>query len=177
MANPALNDTQRKIKELHLSAMASAGRALEMALKCGALLAEAQAAVPYGEWGFWLKGCGIPRETARRYIRLSKEWDARKQQIEQGVTLCELYRDYGLMKPLGGGGMRMGKDGISRHNAAKQLIFSFEAFTAGLDEVLRFEEQGKNPFSDLARDQVEAEHAKTKRVLALQEEALRTIDA
>lgn len=163
--------------EGHSALRKMAEQSIQLAVKIRALLIRAQQELPYGDFKSEYESRGFKRTTVYSYIAVAHRWDGKLHMLEDGVKLCDLYRELGLMRPLQGGGRRLGKFELDRRNAARQLIFDFDSFSCGLAEVLRFEENGKNPFSDLARDQIEAEHAKTKRVLALQEEALRTVDA
>jgi hypothetical protein len=59
------------IRREHEAASAAARSALEHALECGRLLAQARAAIPHGGWENYLRDvCGIAPRTGRLYLRL-----------------------------------------------------------------------------------------------------------
>lgn len=66
------NDLAIQINAEHEACIGAAGTAVEHAIKAGRLLVEAQALIPYGEWGRWIKtNCRFSRMTANRYMRVS----------------------------------------------------------------------------------------------------------
>ena len=79
------------IRTEHEAASAAARSALEHALECGRLLAQARAEVPHGSWENYLSDtCGIAPRTGRLYLRLHAHRDrlGNRQRVA-GLTLRE----------------------------------------------------------------------------------------
>lgn len=72
--NAALADLAGRINTEHEACHASMQKGLEHALKAGALLLEAKAGLPHGEWLPWLgNNCpGISERSAQRYMRFTQ---------------------------------------------------------------------------------------------------------
>lgn len=147
--------------------------AVGLAIQAGALLMQARENLDHGQFQIEYEAAGFKKATVYNYIAVAERWDGK--QLKDGVKLCDLYRDAGIMRPLQGGGQRLGKFEIQRRNAARQLIFNFEVFEIGIKEAIRFDD--KNPFQDIARDQLKETRAHTARALELMDEALNTIDS
>ena len=49
-----------------------AQRSIEVAVEAGALLIEAKARLPHGEWGSWLERLGLPARTATRWMQIAR---------------------------------------------------------------------------------------------------------
>lgn len=79
------------IRTEHEAASAAARSALEHALECGRLLAQARAQVPHGSWENYLTDtCGIAPRTGRLYLRLHAHRDrlGNRQRVA-GLTVRE----------------------------------------------------------------------------------------
>jgi hypothetical protein len=62
-----------EIREEHAKALTAARTAVDHAVRCGQLLAEAKENVPHGEWGGWLdENFPASRRTAQGYMRLAQ---------------------------------------------------------------------------------------------------------
>jgi hypothetical protein len=62
-----------EIREEHGKALTAARTAVDHAVRCGQLLAEAKENVPHGEWGGWLdENFPASRRTAQGYMRLAQ---------------------------------------------------------------------------------------------------------
>jgi hypothetical protein len=82
------------IRREHVAASAAARSALEHALECGRLLAQARAEVPHGGWERYLSDtCGIAPRTGRLYLRLHEHRDrlGNRQRVA-GLTVREAAR-------------------------------------------------------------------------------------
>jgi hypothetical protein len=62
--------------------------ALDRAIRCGDLLAEAKAGLDHGEWGPWLKTAGLAPRTASLYMQLA----ANRQRIADLPSINEAVR-------------------------------------------------------------------------------------
>ena len=92
--NAALADLAGRINTEHEACHASMRKGLEHALKAGALLLEAKAGLPHGEWLPWLgENCSdIGERTAQNYMRLARELP--KLGSEKAQRVADLsYRD------------------------------------------------------------------------------------
>jgi hypothetical protein len=128
-----------------------------MALEIGQLLECSRNAIQNGEWGDFTSACGMSRVTAWRYMQVAKDWDAKANRLARGLSLCDVYREIGLLPPCEGGGQRLGKVELQRRHALEQMVFHFDLWETGLKEFSRFTE---NPL--LARlDELDTERLQT----------------
>lgn len=82
------------IRREHEAASGAARTAIEHAMECGRLLAEARRGIAHGEWESFVRDrCGIPERTARVYLRLdaNRERLANRQHVA-GLTVREAVR-------------------------------------------------------------------------------------
>lgn len=79
------------IRTAHEAASAAARSALEHALECGRLLAQARAGIPHGGWEKYLSDtCGIAPRTGRLYLRLHEHRGRlQNRQRVAGLTIRE----------------------------------------------------------------------------------------
>jgi hypothetical protein len=87
-------DMAAAIRREHEAAGAAASAALEHALECGRLLADARAAISHGGWERFVRDeCGIAPRTARLYLRLDANRDRLpNRQRVAGLTVREAAR-------------------------------------------------------------------------------------
>jgi hypothetical protein len=74
IANPVKPDLAAlaaTIREQHSAATAAANGMLDHAIAAGEALAAAKRQVSHGEWGNWLRRCGINERVASRYMRIA----------------------------------------------------------------------------------------------------------
>lgn len=155
----------QKIRKLHKTAQRNAVQAVKNALQCGELLLKKHERTDHGDWLPYLETVGISQPTAHRYMVC-----AHRRKLEGGAdakSLMDLYRAYGLLPELAGGGQRNGKP--DRAAGGGQLFFDFNLF----DGFMRVIEATKdNPFTTTDLDELEATRARTARALELMDEAL-----
>jgi len=89
------------IRREHEAASAAARSALEHALECGRLLAQARAEIPHGGWENYLRDvCGIAPRTGRLYLRLHEHRGRlENRQRVAGLTIREAARLVAEPKP------------------------------------------------------------------------------
>jgi hypothetical protein len=89
------------IRREHEAASAAARSALEHALECGRLLAQARADIPHGGWENYLRDvCGIAPRTGRLYLRLHEHRGRLEdRQRVAGLTVREAARLVGEPRP------------------------------------------------------------------------------
>ncbi len=95
--NAALADLAGRINTEHEACHASMQKGLEHALKAGALLLEAKAGLPHGEWLPWLgDNCPEVKErTAQAYMQLARElpkFEPEKAQRVAGLSMRDAVR-------------------------------------------------------------------------------------
>lgn len=86
VVDAALPDLAHKINEATTAAESHARSAMQHALTAGALLVQAKALVPHGEWQQWVEAnCTIASRTASAYMRLAQRLpelpDAERQRV------------------------------------------------------------------------------------------------
>jgi hypothetical protein len=59
------------IREAHASVVNALNSAVDHAIRCGNILADAKKQTGHGRWGEFLKACEINERTARRYVQLA----------------------------------------------------------------------------------------------------------
>lgn len=174
-----------RANEYHELAKKHAVLAVRSAIQCGAILREArqtfhhsgemseQEAV-YGKWGPFLKAAGISDTAARRYMAVAEAFDAKAEHLTEGKSLCDLYRELGLVKPAAGGGNRLGKEELDRRRAADQLTFHFNVWQAAFSELGRVAELAPeaNPFESLDSATLTQTRAELAQALKLVDAAL-----
>jgi hypothetical protein len=69
----AVGSLSDRINAAHAASLAMANNALDHAMRCGDLLAEAKAVCGHGHWAEWVaKNCTFSLRTAQQYLRMSK---------------------------------------------------------------------------------------------------------
>lgn len=141
----------------HKAAMQHACEAIKHVIKCGRLLAVLKAQSE-GAWEENLPE-GISRTTAWRYIRCAQDAAKNaakvKHLLDQGASLVDLYREFGLVKAVEGGGYR--SDAYKRRKALGQLEldFEFEEFKSHVTALIKapnVETLGETTLSQLEKD-------------------------
>lgn len=109
-------------------------------INCGRLLLALKASCEHGDWVNALKPIDLSKTTAWRYMRVAQDAAKRKNAhlLEAGASLVDLYREFGLVKALEGGGYR--SEAYKRRKALadveEQLDFAFEEFEAGVRSLI-----------------------------------------
>lgn len=112
-ARPGADDLTAAIRREHEAASTAARSAIEHALECGRLLAQARQAIPHGGWEAYVRErCDIAPRTARLYLRLdaNRERLGNRQHVA-GLTVREAARVLAEpraeaeVKAAGGGGV------------------------------------------------------------------------
>ncbi len=152
---PVTDPLWRRIQETHEGALRAAGDTITKALACGGLLLKAHDQTPNGEWQMRLDAIGLNRMTANRYMRLVEKFNAAKRQLGDGITLTDLYRDFGLVAPTTGGGRRLGDSELERRkfDPVYQLRRHFDDFSGWLEKLDKCGEF--NPFTAAAEEEAE----------------------
>jgi hypothetical protein len=93
--SPSLDDLANRIREAHTGVGAAFSGVLDRAIDAGQRLSIAKGLVPHGQWGKFLKRCGVGERQAERYMRLA--WlvaanptcksDLAELSIEQAIKL------------------------------------------------------------------------------------------
>lgn len=152
---PVTDPLWRRIQETHEGALRAAGDTITKALACGGLLLKAHDQTSHGEWQLRLDAIGLNRMTANRYMRLVEKFNAAKQQLGDGITLTDLYRDFGLVAPTTGGGRRLGDSELERRkfDPVYQLRRHYDDFSGWLEKLDKCGEF--NPFTAAAEEEKE----------------------
>ena len=163
-----------RANEYHELAKKHATIAVRSAIQCGALLREVRAKCQHGEWMSFLEAAGVPETSSRRYIAVAEAFDANAKLLTEGKSLCDLYRELGLVKPAAGGGNRLGGEELARRRAEDQLTFHFDIMELAFKEVARYAEKTghTNPFESLDRPTLDTTREQLVKALALVDEAL-----
>lgn len=162
----------RAIKRHHQAAQDRTLEAVQAILSCGRELLIAREDAAHGDWEPFLESCGLNRTTAWRYMKVAQDYSDRDAQLMRGNNLCDLYRELGLMKPLEGGGNRLGKDELDRRREEKARQFQFGFMETALGEIRRFRETNRaNPFTLLPADQLADTVEELEEALELAKEA------
>ncbi len=100
---PALDALAERINTEHEACHASMQKGLDHALKAGALLLEAKAGLPHGEWLPWLKeNCpDISERTVQRYMRLAENRDELRTKSATVADLTMRAAEAALTTPRG----------------------------------------------------------------------------
>jgi hypothetical protein len=69
--SPSLDDLANRIRDAHTGVGAAFSSAVDRAIDAGQTLSIAKELVPYGQWGKFLKLCGVGERQAERYMRLT----------------------------------------------------------------------------------------------------------
>ena len=93
--SPSLDDLANRIRDAHTGVGAAFSSAVDRAIDAGQTLSIAKGLVPHGQWGEFLKRCGVGERQAERYMRLA--WlaaanptcksDLAELSIEQAIKL------------------------------------------------------------------------------------------
>jgi hypothetical protein len=67
----SLGDLAKAIREAHASVVNALNGAVEHAIRCGNIIADAKQQAGHGRWGEFLRACEINERTARRYVQLA----------------------------------------------------------------------------------------------------------
>lgn len=152
----------KEIRQLHDESIAHAIASVERVIKCGKLLIALEAQSP--NWKKLVEEIGISSTTAWRYQKVAKHAAKSpaktKYLLEQGATLVDLYRAFGLVKPCVGGGYDPKDYEARRDSADAQLSFSFEDFVPQLQTLIRgknIDDLGKTTLLRLRKDLSEAQ--------------------
>jgi hypothetical protein len=157
--------SEKKIAGLHLSAQKKAAQAVRDALTCGHLLLAKKEKLDHGQWLPFLDRVGISADTALRYMAASERW-----QIEgrgDAKSLMDLYRAYGILPELAGGGRRAP---AHVNGASGQIYFDFDLFD-GFMRVI--DHRTDNPFLGADRAGLIESRRCTVKALELMDEALK----
>src|SRR5438270_888007 len=97
--NP-LETLLNRIKERHERFTRNTIQLAREAFEIGAMLTQLRGQIDYGRWGKTLDSIGLPRSTAYQYIRVAENWDTKKGMLQNGIKLCDLYREIGVLPHL-----------------------------------------------------------------------------
>ena len=96
--SPSLDDLANRIRDAHTGVGAAFSSAMDRAIDAGQTLSIAKGLVPHGQWGKYLKHCGVGERQAERYMRLA--WlvaanptcksDLAELSIERAIKLLSL---------------------------------------------------------------------------------------
>lgn len=163
-----------RARELHEECCTYATKAVRAAIQCGVVLRDLEPQVPHGSWYPLLAEIGLKPETARRYKAVAASFDAQSQHLLEGKSLCDLYRELGLVKPAAGGGNRLGGEELARRRAEDQMTFHFTILEDAFKEVARYAEKTghANPFESLDSATLGQTREQLTKALALVDEAI-----
>lgn len=164
-----LTNRLQKIKILHEDFCKGSAQIVRKAAEIGALLIEAKEMIPHGEFEEAIRSIGMSKVTAWNYRRVAEAWDAKKGMLDNGIKLCDLYREIGVLPPLKGGGARLGKQELARRRETDQLVFHFDRIQPIFREVLGY--QGGNPLFHVEMADREQIRAAAQRLLDWADEA------
>jgi hypothetical protein len=129
--------TQEIVAEHHLAEQ-KAREAVRHAFNCGKLLAQAKKGIGHGNFLEWLKTTAIPERTARRYMEFAVMAAKNLDKLEQGKELVDLYREFGIVRAVKGGGYR--SEVYQQRNQGKllglQTEFAFEECCEQLNAIV-----------------------------------------
>jgi hypothetical protein len=69
--SPSLDELAEHIRDAHTSITAAFSNVIDHAIDAGQELTNAKKLVPHGQWGKFLRRCGVGERQAERYIRLA----------------------------------------------------------------------------------------------------------
>lgn len=147
-----------EIRKEHEAGTSCAAQAINHIIRCGQLLAALRASAN-GDFDTHIKEAGIAKTTAWRYMRVAHDVAKKrgKHLLEQGASLVDLYREFGLVKPCEGGGYRSEAYQKRKALAGAQLEMDFacEEFQPHLTALLKaanVEQLGETTLERLRRD-------------------------
>jgi hypothetical protein len=157
-----------RLNELHEKCKLAAQAAVDCALEIGRELIKARADVEHGGFLEFVDSLSFGRSTAYKYMKVAELFDAKAERLKEGKTLSDLYREFGLIAPLAGGGHRS-ETFQNGESFTRQLEMCFNGFSAQLET---FRKVPITELSKVSQETLTATRQQLVEALALVENAL-----